>query len=169
MKNIKNKLSALGLSSFIAMSGVFVAKHEGLVLGAYLDPIGILTSCFGHVDTSLKKGQKFTEEQCLRQLADDLVKHDKQMMGYIRTPISDEERAAYLSFVYNVGVGNFSKSTLLKKLNNGDRVDACNELPKWNKAKVGEVVVTLNGLTERRFEEKELCLKGATKKIEEVK
>lgn len=159
MLKIKNKLLALGLSSFIATSGVFIAKHEGLVLGTYLDPIGILTSCFGHTGKELKIRQKFTEEQCLEQLADDLVKHDKQMMWYIRTPISDEERAAYLSFVYNAGVGNLSKSTLLKKLNNGDRVGACNELPKWNRAG-GKV---LSGLTKRRLEEKELCLKGANK------
>jgi lysozyme len=165
MKNIKNKLLALGLSSFIATSGVFVAKHEGLVLGTYLDPVGILTNCFGHTGKELNKGQKFTEEQCLQQLADDLVKHDKQMMGYIHTPISDEERAAYLSFVYNVGAGNFSKSTLLKKVNAGDRVGACNELPRWNRAG-GKI---LSGLTKRRLEEKELCLKGATKKIGEVK
>lgn len=161
MKNIKNRLLAFGLSSAIATSGVFIAKYEGIVLGTYIDPVGILTSCFGHVGEELKEGQKFTEEQCLTQFAEDLVLHDQKMMKYILVPLSDEERAAYLSFTYNVGVGAFSKSTLLKKLNKLDRIGACNELTRWNKAG-GRV---LNGLTKRRVEEKELCLKGANKII----
>lgn len=163
VKNIKGKLLALGLSSFLATSGVIVANHEGLVLGTYIDPVGILTSCFGHTGPELKLKQEWTEDQCLQQLAEDLSKHDKEMMKYILVPLSDEERASYLSFTYNVGVGAFSKSTLLKKLNSDNRAGACNELLRWNKA--GGVV--LKGLTTRRISESELCLKGVNRGISE--
>ena len=159
MNSLYKKLIGIGLGGAIALSGAFlVAPFEGKENQVYVDPVGILTSCYGHTGKELKKGQTFTNEQCLEQLAEDLVEHDKQMMRLVRVPISDKERAAYLSFVYNVGVGNFSKSTLLRKLNTKDYVGACKELPRWNKAG-GKV---LNGLTRRREAEMKLCLEGAS-------
>lgn len=155
--SVKNKLLALGLSSALATSGMFIAKHEGLVLGTYPDPVGIITSCYGHTGPELKLGQKFSEDQCLDQLAKDLSKHNIEMSKYIKVPLSPEEHAAYLSFTYNVGVGNFKSSTLLKKLNSGDRNGACNELLRWRFAKGKELL----GLKKRRIEEQELCLSGS--------
>lgn len=78
------------------------------------------------------------------------------MLKVVRVPLSTKEQAAYLSFTYNLGVKAFTNSTLLKKLNSGDRVGACNELLRWNKAN-GKA---LNGLTKRRQEENKLCLEG---------
>lgn len=155
--NIKNKLLIYGLSSALATSGMFIAKHEGLVLGTYPDPVGIITSCYGHTGPELKLGQKFSEDECLEQLAKDLSKHNAEMSKYIKVPLSSEEHAAYLSFTYNVGVGNFKSSTLLKKLNSGDRNGACNELLRWRFAKGKELL----GLKKRRIEEQELCLSGS--------
>lgn len=157
--SVKNKLLALGLSSALATTGMFVAQHEGLVLRTYIDPVGIITSCYGHTGKELKLNQKFTESQCLDQLAEDLSKHDKEMMEHIKVPMSDEEHAAYLSFSYNVGIGNFKSSTLLKLLNKEKRVEACNQLTNWVFAKGKK----LRGLVNRREEEKNLCLSGLTK------
>ena len=154
--NIKNKLLAIGLSSALATTGVFVAKHEGLVLGTYLDPVGIITSCYGHVDKSLRIGQKFTEDECLEQLAEDLSKHNNELMRYVKVPLSEQEHAAYLSFIYNVGGANFRSSTLLRKLNAGEREEACNQLSRWVYAKGKK----LQGLVNRRESEKQLCLSG---------
>lgn len=157
MNTLYKKLAEYGLGGAIALSGAFlVAPFEGKENKVYVDPVGILTSCYGHTGNELKKGQVFTDEQCLDQLAEDLLEHDKKMLRYVYVPLSEEEHAAYLSFTYNVGVGAFKNSTLLKKLNAGDRVGACNELTRWNKAG-GKV---LNGLTKRRQAEREMCLKG---------
>jgi lysozyme len=71
--------------------------------------------------------------------------------------VSQDTFDALVSFTYNVGAGAFRTSTLLKKLNAGDTVGACNQLPRWNKAG-GKV---LPGLTRRRAAEQALCLKGA--------
>lgn len=161
MKTLKSKLLALGLTSALASTGVIVSEHEGLVLGTYVDPVGIVTSCYGNTGydsegNKLVLGTKYSEDECLRQLADDLVEFNYAVKRNVKVPISDEELAAYTSFTYNVGVGNFTASTLLKKLNAGDHVGACNELPKWKYSK-GKV---LNGLIKRRDKEKELCLSG---------
>lgn len=152
---IKQKLVALGLSSAIVLGGAYlVAPFEGKVNRTYLDPVDILTSCYGHTGPELQKGQVFTDEQCLSQLAEDLVRHDRQMMRFVRVPLTDEQHAAFLSFTYNVGVNSFKNSTLLRKLNQYDYEGACNELKRWNKAN-GRV---LNGLTKRREAERDMCL-----------
>lgn len=160
--NLYKKLLGVGLGSALALSGAYmVAPNEGKVNATYLDPINILTSCYGHTGSELKKGQKFTDDQCLDQLADDLKEHDKQMMSYITVPLTDYQHAAFLSFTYNVGVGSFKSSTLLKKLNDEDYSGACNELSKWNRAG-GKV---LSGLTKRREAEREMCLGNVPKEV----
>ncbi|WP_406704873.1 glycoside hydrolase family protein, partial [Sodalis sp.] len=66
------------------------------------------------------------------------------------------QKAALASFVYNVGGGAFSRSTLLKKLNTGDIPGACDEIRRWVYVD-GRV---WKGLVSRRNVERELCLKG---------
>lgn len=154
---IAKTLAGLGMSVAVILAGSgTVSYFEGKVNHTYVDPVGILTSCYGHTGPELKKGQTFSDTECLVQLAEDLVEHDEGMMKVVMVPLSDKERAAYLSFTYNVGVNAFSKSTLLKKLNLGDRLGACKELLKWNKAG-GKI---LGGLVKRRQAEYELCIEG---------
>lgn len=157
MNSLYKKLAAYGLGGAVALSGAYlVAPFEGKENSVYLDPVNILTSCYGHTGQELKKGQTFTDKQCLDQLAVDLVKHDKQMLQYVRVPLTDKEHAAYLSFTYNLGVGAFSESTLLKKLNQKEFEAACKELDKWVYAGGKK----LNGLVKRRAAEKQMCLEG---------
>ena len=68
--------------------------------------------------------------------------------------LTQEMVDACLSFIYNVGGGNFGSSTLVKKLNQKDYCGAGDEFLRWNKA-AGKV---LNGLTKRRNREKDLFL-----------
>jgi len=154
-KNVSFWLKALGLSSAIVLSGSIVSHFEGKSNTAYLDPVKIWTICYGET-RGVKKGDYKTDEQCLESLAHELVNHDKQMMRYIRVPLTEKEHAAYLSFTYNLGVGAFSKSTLLKKLNQKEFEDACKELDKWVYAGGKK----LNGLVKRRAVEKQMCLEG---------
>jgi lysozyme len=72
-------------------------------------------------------------------------------------PLTDEEKAALISFTYNVGRGNLDHSTLLKKLNSGDIEGASQEFLKWNMA-AGKVMA---GLTKRRDGEMAEFLLGA--------
>ncbi|CDL65241.1 putative lysozyme [Burkholderia phage Bp-AMP4] len=131
-----------------------IAKFEGERPTAYLDPVGIPTICFGHT-SGVKLGQTATHEECKALLQEDADKAASQVHALITDPITLSELNAYTSFVYNVGAGNFASSTLLKKLNAGDHVGACNELTRWVYAK-GKL---LPGLVKRRAEERELCLK----------
>ena len=155
-QKIAKHLTGIGLSAALVLAGAgTVSYYEGISNKAYLDPVGIWTICYGETK-GVNKGDYKTDEECLDSLAEELTEHHKKMVMYIKTPISQKEEAAYLSFTYNVGVGAFSKSTLLKKLNSGDRVGACNQLLRWDKAGGKR----LKGLTLRREAENKLCLEG---------
>ena len=152
-----SKLTALGLTAVLAAAGVTVATFEGQELTGYVDPVGIATTCYGHTQTAVV-GKEYTEDECLNLLAGDLAKHNSQLMSVINVNLSQREHIAYLSFHYNVGPGNFRSSTLLIKLNRGDRIGACNELARWIYAKGQK----LPGLITRREKERAMCLDGVT-------
>lgn len=166
-QKIAKHLSGIGLSAALVLAGAgTVSYYEGVSNKAYLDPVGIWTICYGETK-GVNKGDYKTDEECLDSLAEELTEHHKQMMPYIKVPLSEKEEAAYLSFTYNVGVGAFSKSTLLKRLNDKRRVEACNELLRWDFANGKR----LAGLTKRRKTENKICLEGvveheAGKKLE---
>ncbi|VDY34702.1 Phage-related lysozyme (muraminidase) [Morganella morganii] len=71
----------------------------------------------------------------------------------IKVPIDDNTRVAIYSFVYNVGPGAFSRSTMLRKLNAGDIAGACDEMKRWTFAGGKQ----WQGLINRRETEKAVC------------
>ena len=153
--SLKARFTATYISAVVAMATPTVAYYEGLHLKEYLDPIGLATVCYGETDKD-KLGKTYTKEQCGQMLNVKLayVAVRVGQMSAIELPV--QTHAALSSFAYNVGLGAFSTSTLLRKLNAGDIEGACNELPRWNKA-AGEI---LRGLINRRASERDLCLEG---------
>lgn len=144
--------------TWLAIALTAIAGFEGIRTVAYRDPVGIPTICFGHT-AGVQIGDTATPEQCRDLLTDEVVEFGFEISNLVKIPLSHEEQAAYTSFAYNVGIGAFSQSTLLRKLNSGDRLGACNELSRWIYSR-GRV---LPGLKNRRAEERELCLQGATR------
>lgn len=142
------KVGAASAALLLAVVPVF----EGTVLKTYRDPIGVLTSCMGHTGPELKLGQKWTIEQCDQQLAEDLDKH-ADALACIRPPLTDGQKAAFVSFAYNVGNRAFCQSTLAKKANDRDMAGACAELSRWTWAGGKQ----LPGLVNRRKVERGIC------------
>lgn len=154
-KRIYSYLLAAGLSAGAALGGaILIAPQEGLVLGTYKDAVGIVTSCYGHTGPELVLGQTFTQAQCDEQLAKDVAKHNKEMLRYVKVPLNLYQEAALTSFSYNVGIGNFSSSSLLKELNKGNYKTACTKLLDWVYAKKQK----LKGLVTRRAQEMKVCM-----------
>lgn len=141
----------------VAMVLPVVLLYEGTVHSTYKDPIGIVTACTGHTGPELRMGQRYTKEQCETMLYGDLLKH-ADALSCIKTPLADNQKAAFLSFAFNVGNGAFCKSTLARKANAGDLMGACAELSRWVMAGGRE----LPGLVKRRAAERHLCEKGLT-------
>lgn len=138
----------------LALLGM-VAGFEGIKHVPYLDVNGVKTVCAGH--TGNVEDRAYSPHECAAMLKKDVVKHGTEMLSCVHVDLSQSEYDAYASFSYNVGVGAFCQSTLVKKLNAGDRVGACDQLLRWNKAGG----VEYKGLTYRRQAERNLCLEGA--------
>ncbi|MTH33072.1 glycoside hydrolase family protein [Paracoccus limosus] len=141
-----------------------VKRWEGLRLEAYPDPGSKdgnpWTIGYGHTsDAFMKvyKGQKITQDQAEAALEYDLGEAEAIVMRLVKVPLSDGQRGALTSFVFNVGQGNFSKSTLLKRLNAGDYDAVPGQLAKW----VKNDGKTMQGLVNRRAAEAGLWAKGS--------
>lgn len=128
-----------------------IARHEGLRLKAYRCPAGILTIGYGHTG-NVREGQTITEDYAKYLLASDLSTAENAVNRQ-NLNINQNQFDALVSFVFNVGSGNFLKSTLLKKIkvNPNDTLIAA-EFDRWNKA-AGKV---LPGLVKRRLDEAKL-------------
>ena len=153
--SLRNKIVIGALTGVLGMTGALVTWFEGRSLMAYLDPVGIPTICEG-VTQGVKLGDRATPAQCdqllQRELRIALTAVDRQ----VRVPMPDTRRAAFGSFVYNVGERQFSSSTLLRLLNSGDVRGACAQLSRWVYAGGKQ----LAGLVNRRAAERELCEVG---------
>jgi len=131
-----------------------IKAFEGLRLAAYQDSVGIWTDGYGHTH-NVKKGDMITQEQADRFLKEDLAVAELSIVTNVKVPLSQNQFDALASFIFNLGSGNFTQSTLLKKLNAGDYAGAANEFGRWVQAG-GK---TLPGLVKRRAAERELFLK----------
>lgn len=107
----------------------FIMKKEGYRENAYRDAKGVWTIGFGHIK-GVKPGDKITKKQAEKFLEEDFIYHIAPLK-YVIVPLSNNQKIALSSFIFNVGANAFKKSTLLKKLNAGDILGAANEFDKW--------------------------------------
>lgn len=154
MSNKAKLIAAIGAAA-AALAVPVVKFYEGEVRATYKDPVGIVTACVGHTGPELAMGQTFTREQCEDMLYSDLLKHTAAL-ECVRAPMTDGQKAAFLSFAFNVGNGAFCGSTLTRKANAGDMPGACAELSRWTWAGGKQ----LPGLVNRRAAERQLCERG---------
>lgn len=140
-----------------------VKRWEGLELTAYPDPgskdghpwtIGYGHTSDGHM--KVYRGLTISPAQAEAALVHDLGETAAAIEAAVKVPLSDNQFGALVSFVFNVGIDAFRKSTLLKKLNRGDYDAVPAELARWryNDGKV------MQGLINRRAAEAGLWAKG---------
>lgn len=141
---------------WLVICTAIVASFEGVSTIARKDPIGIVEICYGmtNFDRPVKMGDRKTLTECKELLRADLIKYDQRVMKCVHVDVSDERRAAIVSFAYNVGENAVCKSSFMRRLNAGDP-NACDSLLAWDKA----AGIRLRGLTRRRHAERQLCMK----------
>lgn len=133
----------------------FIAAHEGFRGKIYKDPYGYPTIGFGHL---LKEGEEeifkngITREQALELLKNDVYDAEKAVNLLVKVPLTQNQFDALVSFTFNVGSGNLRRSTLLRKLNEGDYQGAADQFLRW----IGSP--PLPGLQRRRAEERKIFL-----------
>lgn len=140
---------------WLALAVTFVAGWEGLRTTAYEDLAGVPTICYGET-VGVRYGDTTTTEQCDAKLRERLLQFNAEISKCLPDNLPETRRAAFVSMAYNVGSGNFCKSSVARYARSGEWQKSCDSMLLWNKVAGQEV----KGLTNRRKAERELCLKG---------
>lgn len=133
-----------------------IKQFEGYSSKSYPDPAtGGAPWTIGYGTTKgVKPGMVITAEQAEKMLRDDVAKFESGVSSLITSPTTQGQFDAMVSLAYNIGLGNFGKSTLLKKHNARCYTCAADQFRVWNRAN-GKV---MNGLTKRRATEREVYM-----------
>lgn len=134
-------------------------KFEGCRLISYQDVKGVWTIGYGHT-LGVKEGQKCSQDQADSWLAEDVSWAEASVNRLVHVPVTQEEFDALVDFTFNVGVGAFANSTMLRRLNVNDHGGAAAEFLKWGYAGGVEVA----GLLARRAAERQEFLSSSTNK-----
>lgn len=133
-----------------------IKQFEGYSSKAYPDPAtGGAPWTIGYGTTKgVKPGMIITAEQAEKMLRDDVAKFESGVSSLVTAPTTQGQFDAMVSLAYNIGLGNFGKSTLLKKHNARCYTCAADQFRVWNRAN-GKV---MNGLTKRRAAERQVYM-----------
>lgn len=133
-----------------------IKKWEGCKLAAYMDSGGVWTIGYGTTfypdGTRVKEGDTCTQEQAdawLQGHVNDLV---FELLNEVKVTLNENQIKALVCFIYNIGMGAFKKSTMLRLINDGKVLEASEQFIRWNK----DNGVVVPGLTNRRLDEKKL-------------
>lgn len=130
-----------------------IKKFEGLRLKSYLCPKGIPTIGFGHTGPDVQLGQEINEREAEQLLKGDLLRFEHGVEELLDgVPASFNQFSAMVCLAYNIGLGRFRTSSVLRYHRQGKRLLAANAFLLWvfvNKKK------TL-GLVRRRNAERSL-------------
>ena len=131
-----------------------IKKYEGFRAKAYQDVVGVWTIGYGNTfypdGKKVKEGDLISEEDAEKLLRTVVNDFGRKVTDEIRVQLTDCQFGALVSFTYNVGIGAFQRSTLLRKVNaDPEDPEIKNEFLKWVKAG-GNI---FPGLVKRRKEE----------------
>ena len=128
-----------------------IKQFEGLRLEAYLCPAGIWTIGYGHT-SGVSPNSFITIQEADEYLHRDVAAIEMQL-NKLNLSLRQCQWDAIVSFVFNVGIGNFKASTLLAKIRiNPDDNSIIDEFLRWVYAN-GKV---MRGLQKRRLTEMKL-------------
>lgn len=133
----------------------FIKRHEALRLHAYKDAVGVWTIGYGHTLTA-KAGMVISEAEAEKLLKQDLKTAEDEINKHL-SPLKQHQFDSLASLVFNIGIGAFRKSTLLKRLKmDVNHPDIANQFNRWVYGG-GRI---LKGLVKRRKEEANLYITG---------
>jgi lysozyme len=145
------KISQTGLDA--------IKRHEGLRLTAYPDPASggdPWTIGYGHT-RDVERGQTITAAQAEQFLREDLAWVESCIERNVVAPLTQGQYDALCSLIFNIGQSAFTKSTLMRLLNQRDYAGAAQQFERWN---IADGRVNL-GLTTRRAAERSMFLSDA--------
>ncbi len=132
-------------------------RFEGYRRTAAQLPDGRWTIGYGHTLTA-RGGVDVSESDAEALLLYDLIAVAHVVNEYTFAPITQNQFDALCSFAFNIGLDNFRRSQVLKRLNAGDVVQAACAMELWRKADFEGERIVIDALVRRRAAEKALFL-----------
>ena len=140
----KKRMSQEGIDHINVVEGRVLDKTTGLHK-MYKDVAGLPTIGYGHLLTrseltsgkiTINGSTKYWRDGLTEQEADDLLDQDLDhfedaVNKYVKVKLTQYQFEALVSFAFNVGVGAFTDSTLLKRVNSNDWHDVPNQFRRW--------------------------------------
>ncbi|MCE7729615.1 lysozyme [Vibrio campbellii] len=143
-----------------------IANEEGCRTKAYRicsdSWIDRWTIGFGHTQGVLP-GQIASNQQIARFFVNDVASAERDVKRLLKKKPSQAEYDMMVSFVFHMGAANLSRSTLLKKFNQGKRKEACLQYPRWVYVQNQDCRIpesNCSGIVDRRNIEMNVCLNG---------
>ena len=129
---------------------------EGCSLEAYPDPATggePITIGFGNTGPGIKLGMRITQDEADAMFTKRLATEFEPGVGVVlRLPVTQGQFDACVCLAYNIGLGAFRASTLVRKFNAGDTDGAADQFLRWDRA-AGQ---SMKGLRRRRAAERAL-------------
>ncbi|HGM6764213.1 TPA: lysozyme [Serratia marcescens] len=143
----------------ISKNGIeLIKRFEGLELKAYQDSVGVWTIGYGWTQMvdgkKIAPGMRIDQATADRLLKCGVVQYEQGVNQLVKVRITQGQFDALVSFAYNLGLRSLSTSTLLRKLNDGDKQGAADEFGRW----VNAGGKRLDGLVTRRAAERRMFL-----------
>lgn len=141
-----------------SISGIkFIKSWEGVLLKSYKCPAGVWTIGYGSTyyenGNKVKEGETITLDRAEKLLLFEVGKIEAEINS-MGLNLNQPQFDAIVSFCFNVGMGAFKRSTLLKKIKKQPgAVDIRTEFLKWNKIRTAAGLVISKGLSRRRVAE----------------
>ena len=140
-----------------------IKEFEGFRAEAYRDAAGVWTIGYGTtaaagVGIVPTPGATITKAEAEWYLQKAVNKFAGQVEAMLTQPANDNQFGAFVSLAYNIGPGAFSRSSALRRFNEGKVALAAEAILAWNKATVNGRKQVLRGLARRREAEKALFL-----------
>ncbi|HBR6620580.1 lysozyme [Klebsiella pneumoniae] len=135
-----------------------IKRFEGLRLKAYQDSVGVWTIGYGWTQPvdgkKVGPGMQIDQATADRLLKCGVVQYEQGVNQLVKVKITQGQFDALVSFAYNLGLRSLSTSTLLQKLNDGNKQGAADQFGRW----VNAGGKRLDGLVARRAAEREMFL-----------
>jgi len=157
-----------GDSAVFAICDPLVKQFEGFRSAPYKDSGGIPTIGYGTIlyppppqgtgKSVTMSDPACTEAQATGWLEYQLSQKSAQIAPLLQRPATKHQASAMLSLTYNIGVGAFKSSTVLRDFNSGDIAGAADAFMMWDKATVNGQLVVVDGLKNRRTQERTVFL-----------
>lgn len=131
-----------------------IKSFEGVRLRAYQDMRGIWTIGYGHTGPDVHAGQVINEREAEQYLKGDLLRFEHGVEQAVAgVPTTDNEFTAMVCLAFNIGMGNFKTTSVLKYHLMGKKKLAAAAFMLWvNVGKIKKV----RGLIRRRDAEAKL-------------